>query len=934
LPEIFTEEKNQMVGRKSSFTLLFLWIAFAVSFFSSCLIKFTLTFDANGGRFPDGSFKIQVAAYGRTVVIPQEPARDDDLVFIGWYLDREGIEPADELLSKSVTSNMTFYAKWGYIITFNPNGGTDVESIKAAPGEPIEAPQSEKSGYALAGWFRDDGTFEEPFDFSEMPPEHLTLYAKWELFNPDLCFRLIDGGEKYEVSIGQCLDDEIRLPAVYEGKPVTTIPADGFNNGGLLSSIFISESIESIAPDAFELSPNLVSISVHLDNGRFLSIGGNLYRAGEEGAVLMRCAPGKLDTCFSIPDKIYVGDEELTVVEVIPSALNDCKDLLMVVIPRGVTLMSGPIVNENVQKAVFITEAPTRPDGWAEDWLGGRLAIMGCEISADLKRVLYFKKGAGSIINPPQTLSFSGQLIGDYLLEGWYTREEEKVGDLLEVPDGTELYARWLHKSRTKVLEPLWEQIEYIFTEMFGEIDPYFVEINSKETGEAIGKALLAGEGGYPVLAFECLSRDYYEVYDQVSAINEYPINYTKISNTNVYVADDCSMHYLLSKNVKKVSSSYYSKDGTALLYTPTGISFEAPQKVKHIGDRAFFGSELKYLSLSNVESIGTMAFAETKISSLELNEGLLSIGRMAFMSVEALTKVTIPASVAKVDAGAFFGCKNLSAINVAEGSEHFKSIDGHLYSADGSVLVQCAPASAGSFSVPEGVERIADMALASCRFDTVEIGAGVLEIGNCAFIKTNLSAITVSEDNTNYKSVYDHLYSKDGSALIKYATAKDCELFTIPEGVAVIMCGAFSAREEMALKNVILGSGVSKIEAGAFKDVDGAFSFIIPDSVSVIGRNAFLGKTLYCEAAQLSDGWDPSIAQANAVVYGCTLSQDKSYVVSVEWQGGDFSTLVPFRQGYAFKGWYSNPDFSGQGCADLGELPAGTYYAKWAKID
>ncbi|HOK19872.1 MAG TPA: hypothetical protein PK188_05240, partial [Thermosynergistes sp.] len=68
--------------------------------------------------------------------------------------------------------------------------------------------------------------------------------------------------------------------------------------------------------------------------------------------------------------------------------------------------------------------------------------------------------------------------------------------------------------------------------------------------------------------------------------------------------------------------------------------------------------------------------------------------------------------------------------------------------------------------------------------------------------------------------------------------------------------------------------------------------------------------------------------------VYGCTLSQDNSYVISVSWQGQGFSPLAPFRQGYRFEGWYINSDFSEQGYTDLSGCPEGTYYAKWVNAD
>lgn len=89
---------------------------------------------------------------------------------------------------KPVDGDITYTAqleaqKW--IVTFESNGGTDVEPIEVENGKLARAPETAPTNgkYSLDGWFlvKQDGTIEsEPFDFdTERVTEDITLRAKW-----------------------------------------------------------------------------------------------------------------------------------------------------------------------------------------------------------------------------------------------------------------------------------------------------------------------------------------------------------------------------------------------------------------------------------------------------------------------------------------------------------------------------------------------------------------------------------------------------------------------------------------------------------------------------------------------------------------------------------------------------------------------------------
>jgi len=99
----------------------------------------------------------------------------------------------------------------------------------------------------------------------------------------------------------------------------------------------------------------------------------------------------------------------------------------------------------------------------------------------------------------------------------------------------------------------------------------------------------------------------------------------------------------------------------------------------------------------SNAVSIGNGAFVScVRLADVALPEGLRSIGQGVFDSNLRLTEIELPASLEWIGDGAFSYCNNLRSISVAQGSENFKSLDGVLYSTDGSTL----------FAYPAGKEN------------------------------------------------------------------------------------------------------------------------------------------------------------------------------------------------------------------------------------
>src|SRR5271165_2387200 len=80
------------------------------------------------------------------------------------------------------------------------------------------------------------------------------------------------------------------------------------------------------------------------------------------------------------------------------------------------------------------------------------------------------------------------------------------------------------------------------------------------------------------------------------------------------------------------------------------------------------------------------------------------SIGTNAFANRSSLTWVTIPSSVTNIGSHAFYGCSNLSAVEVDPLNSAYRTVDGVLFNKDQTMLIQCPGRKTGSYAVPDSV--------------------------------------------------------------------------------------------------------------------------------------------------------------------------------------------------------------------------------------
>ena len=141
----------------------------------------TIAFDADGGEMEGGDITAKV---GDTITLPA--CTKEGYEFTGWYDGDTSVGKAGEKYAVSGDAILKAHyekkAEVTYLITFDPNGGRRAEPVKAAKGEKIILPGTEKSGYVFLGWYTEKkggillGLAGDELEVTK----DMTVYALWE----------------------------------------------------------------------------------------------------------------------------------------------------------------------------------------------------------------------------------------------------------------------------------------------------------------------------------------------------------------------------------------------------------------------------------------------------------------------------------------------------------------------------------------------------------------------------------------------------------------------------------------------------------------------------------------------------------------------------------------------------------------------------------
>lgn len=262
--------------------------------------------------------------------------------------------------------------------------------------------------------------------------------------------------------------------------------------------------------------------------------------------------------------------------------------------------------------------------------------------------------------------------------------------------------------------------------------------------------------------------------------------------------------------------------------YTAGIKQITIPEGVEIIEDNAFSGcSELVYLTLpKTLRTIGNGAFTDcTALVSLNLNSGLETIGDGAFRNCDGLVKVKIPHTVLTVGEDAFSDCDKLETVIAPEETKINRN----------------------GFPYATLIRYNADQ-----RISKAELGSG----------KT-----TVDKSGMEVDPNHEHCWYQ-GVCLLCNDSGGTCGsglIWSVNNGTLVIerRQGLGATDEDTGImydfgsertvpwadsigeiRKIVLKDGVASVGANAFRDLTALtdISEAFPDSVTVIGENAFRG--------------------------------------------------------------------------------------------
>ena len=207
------------------------------------------------------------------------------------------------------------------------------------------------------------------------------------------------------------------------------------------------------------------------------------------------------------------------------------------------------------------------------------------------------------------------------------------------------------------------------------------------------------------------------------------------------------------------------------------------------------------------------------------------------FRSCESLKSITIPESITYISDFAFTSYSSdywfcIENISVDEDNEYYKTIDGNLYTKDGTTLMKYVYNSnyETEFTVPDGVTRIGWGAFAYyySELTSITIPNSVIEIDGYAFDGCIFLNNVFFEEDSNLESI--------GEAAFKYCYG--IKNINLPETVRFIGGGAFYCCKN--LTSIAIPEGVTDIWPDTFRKCENLTSIVIPDSVNDIYGEAF----------------------------------------------------------------------------------------------
>ena len=237
----------------------------------------------------------------------------------------------------------------------------------------------------------------------------------------------------------------------------------------------------------------------------------------------------------------------------------------------------------------------------------------------------------------------------------------------------------------------------------------------------------------------------------------------------------------------------------------------------------------------ASLRKLGTAALLnDFGLKQIVLPENLETLGESALFQCMGLSSLHIPAGVKSIGEYAIDGCR-LDSITVDEANTAFCAEDGVLYTKDKKELLAIT-SNRTELTIPDSVTRVdSPLFFDGQNIVSVTIGAQC-DWGMNLSLCNSLEQITVVDSNPYLCAKDNVLFSKDGTELIVYPSARPGTSYTVPAGTKKIGAQAFGDCQN--LTSIVLPDGLTEID---FSGIGCAYlaEITIPASVTTISQES-----------------------------------------------------------------------------------------------
>ena len=605
-------------------------------------------------------------------------------------------------------------------------------------------------------------------------------------------------------TIGQSAFSDCRhLTEVSIPNSVTTIGYGAFVDCYNLTEVTIGNSVTTIGDMAFSHCISLNAINVDEGNTNFSSLGGVLFN-NKNQTTLIQYPGGKRgrytisSSVTTIGNGAFSGCESLTAVNIPNSvtaigngAFSICSSLTKVTIPNSVTT-----IEYNTFSSCSSLTKVTIPNSVTTI---GQSAFSGCsrltKIKVGTRNPNYssldgvlFDKNRTTLIQYPcgkqgrYTIPSSVTTIGDRAFYGCSGLTSVTIGNSVRTIEDyafyncRSLYEVTIGNSVTNIGNYAFYYCESLSSVTVHWTVPLSINNSVFQSCETTTVLLIVPQGTEAVYSTATVWTDFY-----IQGVSKPPVG--GICGDNLTWSYD-------------VVSATLTINGTGDMYNYNSSS---PPWYN-------FRTKIRTLDLTDgMATIGQSAFYGcNRLTEVTIPNSVTTIGQSAFSGCSRLIEVTIPNSVTTIGNGTFLGCERLTAIIVDEGNTNFSSLGGVLFDKNQTTLIQYPGGKQGGYIIPNSVTIIERIAFGRCsRLTEVIIPNSVTTIGDMAFsgcsrlteVTIPNSVTTIGDDAFEVCSSMTEVTIPNSVTIIGYGVFTNCSLteVTIPNSVTTIGDWAFA---------------------------------------------------------------------------------------------------------------------------------------------